>query len=61
VAGSPEAGQEDVGRLEVAVDDAAAVGHVGGPGHHLHQPGGLFGRLRGLAGFRRQGAAVHKL
>src|SRR4051794_33259494 len=33
----PPARQQDVGRLEVAVDDAVPVGVVDGPGQHLHQ------------------------
>ena len=39
--GRPSAGEQDVRRLEVAVDDAGAVGGVDGPGQRLDQPGGL--------------------
>src|SRR5262249_10547691 len=48
-------------RLEVAVDDAALVRVVDGPGQRLHQPGRRAGRLRPGGGPLGQGAAVHVL
>ncbi len=38
-------GQDDVGRLDVAVDDPALVGVVEGPGQLLDEPRGLARRL----------------
>ena len=41
ILGVPSAVEQDVGRLEVAVDDALLVGGVHGPGQRLDQRGGL--------------------
>ena len=42
-------GKEDVGRLQVAMDDPGLVRRVDRPGDRLDQGGGLAGRPRGLA------------
>ena len=50
--------EQDVGRLEVAVDDAALVGVVDGLGHLGHQPGRLARRQRAVGGLLGQAAAL---
>jgi hypothetical protein len=53
--------QQDVGRLQVAVDDPLLVRRVDGAGQGLHQPGGVPGRQRRALEALRQAAAVHIL
>jgi hypothetical protein len=59
--GRAVAAQEDVGRLDVAVNDAVAMGEVQGAGQRLDQPGGLPRIVRGTDVFLLQGAAVQVL
>jgi hypothetical protein len=54
-------GAEDVGGLEVAVDDAALVGRLHRPGQGLDPGGGLEGGLGPAGGVVGQGAAVEVL
>ena len=49
---------QDVGRLEVAVDDSHRVGRAHRPGQQIDEPGRLFGRLRDAVDFAGQAAAV---
>ncbi len=51
-------GEQDVGRLEVAVDDPALVGGLDGLGYRGHQGGGLAGRLRRARHHLGQAAAL---
>ena len=53
----PVGGQQDVGGLQVAVDDPEAVGLGDGPRHRLDQPGGLGGGPRGPVGGVGEAAA----
>ena len=50
-------GQEDVGRLQIAMDDAAAVGVFHAVGQRSHQPGRLARRLRRAVDLLGQAAA----
>jgi len=56
--GAAVAGEEDVRRLQVAVDDASAVGVGHGAGQRLDESGGVGRRLRDALELLRQGAAV---
>jgi hypothetical protein len=55
--GLPVGAQQDVGRLEVAVDDALLVGVLHGAGDGLQPLGGLARRLRAAGQALRQAAA----
>ena len=52
ILGVPSAVQQDVGRLEVAVDDAAPVGVVHGPGQRLDQLGAASAPASGVPSSR---------
>ena len=57
----PVAGQEDVRRLDVAVDDPTAVGHVHGPGQRLDDPRRVLDGLRFAGDPLRQAASLEEL
>ncbi len=59
--GRPVAREQDVGRLDVAVDDPAAVGHVHGPGQRLDDPGRVLDGLRLGGDPLRQAAPIEEL
>jgi len=59
--GGPGLGHQDVGRVEVAVDDPGAVGDVDGPRQGLDQPGGPSDRLGRGPHHPGEGAAVDEL
>ena len=58
ILGVPSSGEQHVGRLQVAVDDAALVGVVHGAGQRLDQGGGVARRLRRAVELLLQAAAV---
>ena len=58
--GLPLLVEEDVGRLEVAVDHAALVGVLDRLGHLHHQLGGLAGRQRALGQSSARGSAPRR-
>ena len=54
-------GEEDIARLEIAVDDTRLVGHVNGAGQNLDQAGGVAGAIGFSASALGEAAATDEL
>ena len=61
ILGAPSAGKQDVGRLEVAMDDPGLVGDVDGPGQGAMQLGRRPARLRGACQAVGEAAPLEQL